>query len=49
MKEKRIKPLKIHTDVNPADLMTKPLNEDKIVNLMKIMGYFELPGELKMD
>ena len=38
-KEKRIHPHKVHTDVNPADLMTKPLSEDRITKLMGLMGF----------
>ena len=30
---------KVGTNVNPADLMTKPLLGPKIVKLMKFMGY----------
>ena len=30
---------KIGTNVNPADLMTKPLTKQKIEQLMSIMGY----------
>ena len=35
----RIKAVKVHTDLNPADLMTKHLTEDRVTSLMKILGY----------
>ena len=33
---------KIHTDHNPADLMTKPHGEPKLQHPMRIMGYVYL-------
>ena len=38
-KAKRFVTKKVGTNVNPADLMTKPLAKPKIEQLMSIMGY----------
>ena len=35
----RVRLKKVHTDVNPADLGTKPLPFQIITNLVKLMGY----------
>ena len=41
-REKKIKFTKIHTDHNPADLLTKPLCEQKIEHFMPGLGYVYL-------
>ena len=35
----RIRAHKVHTDINPADLMTKHLAEERVTQLMHILGY----------
>ena len=39
VKEGRIHTHKVPTEINPADLMTKPLAADRIEKLMKLMGF----------
>ena len=39
VKAGRIEPKKVDTSVNPADLLTKPLDAGRIADLMAIMGY----------
>ena len=39
VKEGKIRTHKVLTDVNPADLMTKPLAADRIEMLMSLMGF----------
>jgi hypothetical protein len=39
VKLKKVFPLKVHTDWNPADLMTKHLSEAKVLRMMGLMGY----------
>ena len=38
-RDRRISCVKVHTDHNAADLMTKPLNAERISYLMGICGY----------
>ena len=39
VKQARLAALKVHTDWNPGDLMTKNLSEEKILRMMRLMGY----------
>ena len=39
VKQKRLTALKVNTEWNPGDLMTKNLSEEKILRMTKLMGY----------
>ena len=39
VRDRRIECAKIHTDINGADLLTKPLPADKVQQLMRILDF----------
>jgi hypothetical protein len=45
----RLKAVKVHTDINPADLMTKPLHEERVLALMRLMAYRPVMAKLVRD
>ena len=45
----RFKALKVHTDINPADLMTKALHEERVLALMRLMAYRPVTATLVRD
>ena len=46
VRSRKVKPVKVHTDENPADSMTKNLAEDRVEKLMCLMSYFFLESKL---